>query len=92
MIGRTFRASFRKGRLEPREPLEFKEGTELLVTVEEVEEGGTIPEPRNIWAGYNPDEVIAALKESAGALADVDRERLLADIHEARAQHGPGRS
>mgnify|MGYP001163432929 CR=1 FL=1 len=93
MVGRTFRASFRKGRIEPREPVEFSEGAELLVTVEEAGESEAGPEQRpNIWAGYNPDHVIAALRESAGALAGVDREQLLADLHAAREQGSRGRS
>lgn len=46
MIGRTFRATFHKGRIEPREPLEFSEGAELVVTVEEAEENKSTPEKR----------------------------------------------
>jgi len=35
MLGKTFRAKFRKGHIEPTEPIEFPEETELLVTAEE---------------------------------------------------------
>ena len=45
----------------------------------------------DIWADYNPEKVRQALLQSAGALADIDRESLLSDIHAARAQHDRGR-
>lgn len=35
MLGKTFRARFRKGHIEPVEPVEFAEEAELLVTAEE---------------------------------------------------------
>lgn len=44
--------------------------------------------PENIWAGYNPERVRHGLMGSAGALAGVDRETLLRDIHDAREQAG----
>ena len=45
----------------------------------------------DIWADYNPEKVRQALLQSAGALAGVDRESLLSDIHAAREQNSPGR-
>ena len=45
----------------------------------------------DIWAGYDPEKVRQALLQSAGALADIDRESLLSDIHAAREQNSPGR-
>ena len=45
----------------------------------------------DIWAGYDPKRAQAALRKSAGALRDVDREELLADIHSAREQDSSGR-
>ena len=43
------------------------------------------------WADYSPEKVRQALLQSAGALADIDRESLLSDIHAAREQNSPGR-
>ena len=34
----------------------------------------------DIWADYDPEKVRQALLQSAGALADIDRESLLSDI------------
>jgi hypothetical protein len=44
------------------------------------------PEPADVWAAYDPQRTRAALRASAGALAGVDRDELLADIHAQRAQ------
>ncbi len=50
------------------------------------------PGPRpDMWAGYDPERVLEALRGSAGALAGVDRDQLLADIHAAREQDSRGR-
>ncbi len=35
MLAKTFKATFRQGRIEPEETLTFPEGTELVVTAEE---------------------------------------------------------
>ena len=45
----------------------------------------------DIWAGYDPARVKAALRRSAGALATVDRQHLLKDIRKARRQDSRGR-
>ncbi len=45
----------------------------------------------DIWAGYNPQRAKQALKQSAGALAGVDRDSLLKDIHDQRGQDSHGR-
>ena len=47
--------------------------------------------PEDIWARYDPEQVRRALRQSAGALAGVDREQLLADIRTQRAQAGARR-
>jgi len=47
--------------------------------------------PENIWSSYDPEKVRRGLKKSAGALAGVDRETLLRDMHEAREQASHGR-
>ncbi len=45
-------------------------------------------EPEDIFANYEPERAREALRKSAGALAGVDRDVLLADIHAARKQTG----
>ena len=43
------------------------------------------------WADYDAEKVRQALLQSAGALADIDRESLLNDIRAAREQNSRGR-
>ena len=50
-----------------------------------------LADPDNIWATYDADAVRLALKESAGALRGVDRDRLLKDIYEQREHDSKGR-
>ena len=50
-----------------------------------------VADETNIWAGYDPAKVKEALRASAAALAGVDHEQLLRDMHEARAQDSHGR-
>lgn len=45
----------------------------------------------DIWANYDPERVRRALRESAGALAHIDREALKADIRAQRRQDSHGR-
>jgi hypothetical protein len=49
------------------------------------------PQKRTIWTNYNPQQVRAALKQSAGALQEVNREELLSDLAEQREQKSTGR-
>lgn len=49
-------------------------------------------EPESIWKDYDPEKVKEALRKSAGALAGVDTDALLRDIHEARQQGTRGRT
>jgi hypothetical protein len=51
----------------------------------------TRPHPE-IWADYDPDGVLAGLRASAGALAGVDRDALLADLRSQRRQASQGRA
>ena len=51
----------------------------------------THPQKRTTWTHYNPAQVKAALKQSAGALQGVDREELLSDLSEQRGQESTGR-
>jgi hypothetical protein len=45
----------------------------------------------DIWSSYDPERVREALAQSAGALAGIDREELLADIRAQRGQDSQGR-
>lgn len=49
------------------------------------------PKPQDIWANYDPQRVKQGLKSSAGALAGVDRDALIKDIHLQRQQDSHGR-
>lgn len=46
---------------------------------------------QDIWADYDPGRVRQGLKSSAGALAGVDRDTLIKDIHGQRQQDSHGR-
>ena len=50
-----------------------------------------LQQPEALWASYDPEIVRHGLRKSAGALAGVDREALLRDIHRAREQVSHGR-
>ncbi|MGH2534493.1 MAG: hypothetical protein ACRDJW_19675 [Thermomicrobiales bacterium] len=50
-----------------------------------------IREDENIWAGYDPAQMRAALKYSAGALAGVDVDALKAELRAQRDQDSIGR-
>ncbi len=49
------------------------------------------PQKRTLWTHYNPAQVKAALKLSAGALQGVNREELLSDLAKQRRQESTGR-
>lgn len=49
------------------------------------------PVRQNIWAGYDPEKVRAALRDAAGILKGVDRKALMRRIHAARGQSSLGR-
>ena len=46
---------------------------------------------KDIWHGYDVERVLAALRDSKGALAGIDAKQLVADIHAARKQASRGR-
>ena len=48
-------------------------------------------QPEALWTSYDPETTRRGLRKSAGALAGVDREALLRDIHRAREQVSHGR-
>jgi hypothetical protein len=84
-MAKTFRAKFSKGRIEPREPLGFREEAELIVTAEEV--GARRDDAlEDIWAGYDPNAVEEAIRETAGSWSDVDPDALVAAIYRAREE------
>lgn len=80
-LGRTLRAAQASG-----EPVVVDTGEDrytLLVA---------LTEPiREVFASYDPQAAIAGLRALDEALAGVDRERLLRDLHEQRAQDSRGR-
>lgn len=43
-------------------------------------------EPKDIWEGYDPEKVKAALAATVGSWKDLDAEALIADIHRAREE------
>ncbi len=68
---KTLKAKVSGGLLEPLEPLELKEGSEVTLTI--------IEPPAEVSAGGDPTT------ETAGAWSDtVDCERLVADIYASR--------
>lgn len=84
-LGKTFRAKYRNGRIEPRDPLGFREEAELIVTAEEVE-ARRADAPEDIWVGYDPNAVDEVLRETAGSWADIDPDALVAAIYRAREE------
>jgi hypothetical protein len=69
-------------------------GGQIIAVIEPAPTAGPRPatEPHDdIWANYDPEKVLAALRATAGILAGVDREKLLADIYAARGQDSQGR-
>ncbi len=69
-----------------------REDLKAVIRPAEMKEGAEPDgKPRDIWAGYDPARVIEALRASAGALAGVDREALIAEIYAARGQSSSGR-
>jgi hypothetical protein len=46
--------------------------------------------PDDIWVGYDPDTVRAALERAVGMLDGVDRKVLIRDLRVERGQDSPG--
>ena len=86
MLARIFKAKYRKGSIEPLEPLEFPEEADLVVTAEEAGTVGLEAAPENIWTGYDPKKAVAAFRESSGALKGIDAEARIAAIYRAREE------
>ena len=42
--------------------------------------------PDELWKDYDPDKVLAALQQTAGSWADLDADKLVADIYMAREE------
>lgn len=51
----------------------------------------TLADSEDIFAGYDPERVLAGLRASSGALDGVSAGELLADIHAQREQETPAR-
>ena len=87
---RTIKVRVRRGRIDPVKPVELPEGVEGQLTLTdgdmELAEAAW-----DIWAGYDPEKMRQALRESAGALEGVDTDALMRDIHAAREQRSRGR-
>jgi hypothetical protein len=49
------------------------------------------PKKPDIWTDYDPQKARQGLQRSAGALAGVDRDALIEDIHRQRQQDSHGR-
>ena len=43
-------------------------------------------EEEDIWAGYDPEQVIAALDRTAGSWADIDADALIMKLYRAREE------
>ena len=76
-------------------PVELEQrGVRYRVTRVDAPAGGQpidLADERDIWAGYDPDQVRRGLRTSAGALRGVDRDQLQRDLAEQRAQDSLGR-
>ena len=67
------------------------EALALLMPAERGEKRKNLPQKRTICTHYNPQQVKAALRDSAGALQGVNREELLSDLAGQREQKSTGR-
>lgn len=76
-----------KGKLSVEQMIDIASEEQALEAAKEVSSSAS-----ELWATYNPEQVRRALQESAGALAGVDREALLADLYAARSQAERGAS
>ena len=45
----------------------------------------------DIWANYDPERARQAFRQARGILKDIDREKFLREMHEAREQDSKGR-
>ncbi|HEY7060649.1 MAG TPA: hypothetical protein VII06_04160 [Chloroflexota bacterium] len=70
------------------QPVPLTRDGQVIAVIDPAPPAGPRPSPKprdDIWASYDPAKVLAGLRASAGILAGVDRDALLADI---RAQRG----
>jgi hypothetical protein len=77
-----------------RQPVPLTQGGEVVAVLQPAPATAP-PEPARphpeVWAAYDPAKVLAGLRASAGALAGVDRDTLLADLRAQRGQASQGR-
>lgn len=80
-------------RVGPRRIRVKREDLEALIRPTRRKEGTAVKErePEAIFANYDPKRAREALRKSAGALAGVDRDALLRELHAARKQASQGR-
>jgi|RifCSP19_3_1023858.scaffolds.fasta_scaffold54422_1 hypothetical protein len=86
---RKVRVKYRKGVFEPVEPVDLPEEKEAEVIVPTDEPVGAGPAgvpAEDIWAGYDPERVRAALRERTGVLTERDAEDLIAKIYRWREE------
>lgn len=76
---KTFKARYEKGHIEPREPVDFREGADLIVTAREASESvGTAEEEAR--------EALEEFRATIGALKDIDVEARIAALYRARKE------
>lgn len=80
-LGRTLKAARASGK-----PVRVDTGEEVYTLIVAQAE----PTAEDVFAHDDPQRVLAALRESRGALAGVDTEQLLADLAAQRAQDDDG--
>jgi excisionase family DNA binding protein len=73
-------------RVGPRNIRIKKKDLQTIIKPSRVEEVSMNKERENIWAGYDAHKVDEALDETAGSWADMDTEKLIADLYRAREE------
>ncbi|MGI8549546.1 MAG: hypothetical protein ACR2PL_01945 [Dehalococcoidia bacterium] len=61
-------------------------GSNVLVEVEGKVYRLTLEQPKDIWAGNNPEKAIEALDRAAGSWSDIDPDALKTMIYRAREE------
>lgn len=70
---KTIRATFSNGIIKPLEKLEYPEGKELTVTIEE--------EPETV----SKERYMEILRKTAGSWKDIDTDKFLEDVYKSRS-------
>ncbi|HXK33592.1 MAG TPA: hypothetical protein VNM91_06245 [Dehalococcoidia bacterium] len=64
------------------------DGEAIAVVIGPAEYAELIGDGSDLWAGYDPVKARDALRAARGIFKDLDRERFMRDIKEAREQEG----